>query len=130
MSVESQRQLRSVVRQAVDASRRPVRELERMIGLGSGNLARLLDGRLEIRIDHLLGLAEVLAVPPADFLELAFAERSAAKYRLRDWLQPAVVAPRGAAAAAPLDAAALADLVRGVVREELARQSPAAPAAK
>lgn len=133
---EYQKRLRAVVRDAVDASKRPARDLEREIGLGTGNLARLLDGRLEIRLHHLLGLAGVLRVPPADFVELGFPEAaSAAKHRLSDWLRPAPSeppAPASVAAAAALpasSAAALADVVREVVREELARQQSAASAA-
>jgi hypothetical protein len=134
---EYQKRLRAVVRDAVDASKRPARDLEREIGLGTGNLARLLDGRLEIRLHHLLGLAGVLRVPPADFVELGFPEAaSTAKHRLSDWLRPAPSEPPVPASVAAAtttlpasSAAALADVVREVVREELARQQSAASAA-
>jgi len=132
---EYQKRLRAVVRDAVDASKKPARDLEREIGLGTGNLARLLDGRLEIRLNHLLGLAGVLRVPPADFVELGFPEAaSTAKHRLSDWLRPANLEPPApasvatAAAEPASSAAALADVVREVVREELARQQSAASA--
>jgi DNA-binding Xre family transcriptional regulator len=117
---EEQRRLRMVLREAVGATRRPVREIERTIGIGNGNLARLLDGRLSVRIHHLVGLAAMLEVPPGDFLELSYTEASAtAKYRLRDWIERAPATPDNGAGA-------LAEVVRQVVREELARLHPAA----
>jgi transcriptional regulator with XRE-family HTH domain len=122
---EEQRRLRMVLREAVAASRRTVRELERAIGLGNGNLARLLDGRQVVRIDHLVNLAKVLSVPPGEFLEMGFPDESAAaRHRLRDWIEPKPVAPAGAAEAS------LADVVRQVVREELSRLATGAEPAK
>jgi hypothetical protein len=80
-------QLRSVLRQAVKACRKPVREIENALGIGHGNLASLLDGSLELRLRHLLGFARFLSVAPQDFLEIAFPRQEAgAKYRLHDWL--------------------------------------------
>jgi len=115
MGEDDQRRLRTVMREAVRASRSPARQLERKIGLGNGNLERLLDGRLVIRVHHLVALARTLGVPPADFLELGFPEAAAsAPHRLRDYLAPPETPP---AAATPLD-----EIVRAVVREELARQ--------
>ena len=79
--------LRQVIRDAVQASRKPARELERILGLGSGNLARLLDGSLDLRVRHLVALAELLDVPPADFLELGFPKaRRANQPGLSDWI--------------------------------------------
>jgi transcriptional regulator with XRE-family HTH domain len=122
---EEQRRLRMILREAVAASKQPVRDLERAIGLGSGNLARLLDGRQVVRIHHLVNLARILSVPPGEFLEMAFPDESAgAKYHLRDWIEPKPAAP------AVARDAALADVVRQVVREELSRLQGPPPAAE
>jgi len=89
MSSRELQRLRQILGEAVQSSRMTVRELEQAMGLGSGNLSRLLDGSLEIRVRHLIGLARVLNVPPGDFLELAFPEMSQnAGHRLTDWVGP------------------------------------------
>ncbi len=59
------------------------------MGLGNGNLARLLDGSMEIRVRHLVGLARILDIPPGDFLDLGFQEMTQhAGHRLADWIGP------------------------------------------
>lgn len=37
---------------------------------GRGNLERLLNGTLELRVRHLLAFARLLSIPPAELLEL------------------------------------------------------------
>lgn len=137
--------LRQVFREATHASRRRHRELEVILGLGRGNLQRLLDGTLEVRIRHLLEMSELLSVPPADFLAMGCPETAAmAKHRLTEWIAPghrivdgrvvgaAVAAAAVTATPAVVDAAAperpmsrseVAAVVReefaGLVREEL-----------
>ncbi len=131
--------LRQVIRQVIRASGRRRRELEVVLGLGRGNLERLTDGTMELKVRHLLELAEFLAVPPADFLVLGCPETTAmAKRRLKDWLAPVRRAEEeGASAERPLSRADIAEVVRaelaGVMREELASLlqamgMPAAPA--
>lgn len=110
--------LRQVLREAVQASRKTNRELERILRLGSGNLARLLDGSLDLRVRHLVALAELLDVAPADFLELGFPEaRRANQARLSDWIG----APRPADSL-PATREELSGMIREIVEEILARR--------
>ena len=132
--------LRQVLREAMNASGRRRRELEVVLGLGRGNLERLLDGTLEVRMRHLLEMAELLAVPPADFLAMGCPETTAmAKRRLTEWIAPghriedgrvvnAAVTPIAAAATTavterPMSRNEVAEVVReefaGLVRQEL-----------
>jgi len=113
--------LRAVLRQAIAASRMGKRQIEVALGIGNGKLDRLLDGTLEIRVRHVLALARVLEVSPKEFLDLAYPEPpGGARYSLKDWF-----GPRHGAQAAPRknDAADLREVVREVVREELARNA-------
>jgi hypothetical protein len=116
------RQLRSLLRQVIAASRLGKREIETAMGIGHGQLERVLDGTLELRVRHVLGLAHVLGVPPKDFLEIACPEPpGGAKFRLRDWIGPRELAP--ASAPDKSDPPDLAAVVREAVREELARNA-------
>jgi transcriptional regulator with XRE-family HTH domain len=139
---EDLRQLRSVLRQAISASRVSAREIETAMGCGHGNLERILDGRNELRVRHLVGLAKLLRVPPQDFLELGIPQpEGGAKFRLRDWIMPPEFGPPNAAAkkaSAPSnDVVALVrdavqealsmnlkEAVRAVVREEMDGKAP------
>lgn len=123
MSDKDLLQLRQVLREAVYASRMPIREMERQLGIGHGNLYRMLDGTLDMRVRHLLSLSELLGVPPTDFLEVGCPDAvQRAPRRLSDWIG-ASSRERAAAAAEPtaaaLSLADLKELIRGVVREEL-----------
>jgi transcriptional regulator with XRE-family HTH domain len=126
--------LRLTLREAIRASGRTRRELEVLLHLGRGNLERLLDGTLRIRATHLLELAEILRVPPADFLTLGCPETTAAAdRRLTDWIAPGHRMEDGRAAAPaaerPLSRAELAELIREEVRNALAGQERRAPGA-
>jgi hypothetical protein len=89
-------QIRQVLARAVQASGIFHRDLERALGVRNGSLARLLDGQLDLRVDHLTALARLLRIPPGDLLAAgAPAANAAAEHRLADWLglpQPAVPA--------------------------------------
>src|SRR5437763_8992135 len=99
-------QLRQLLARAVQASGRPRRELEREIGVGSGSLARMLSGDLDLKVEHLTNLARLLRVPPGDLLAAGCPDASAtARHRLADWIGPAPAAnpanPADATTAAP-----------------------------
>lgn len=116
-------QLRRVLREAVSASRMPVREMERRLGVGHGSLYRLLDGELDLRVRHLLAFAELLGVPPADFLEMGCPDAArAAKRRLADWIGTASQTPTGQSAVASLSLDALKSLIREAVSEEIEKR--------
>lgn len=123
MSENDLRQLRAVLREAVRASRIPIRQWEETLSIGHGSLQRLLDGTMELRIRHILAFARQLKVSPGDLLDTGCPEAAAqAKYRTADWIAaPSLQPPHrksGAAAEAP-SPADLAEMIRGIVREEL-----------
>ena len=116
------RELLTFLRQCVEASRKPSSEIEEACGLGHGRLKMLLAGTLELRVRHLLGLARLLGVPPADFFVLGCtAAQKAATHPLAEYLGPAY-RRKLAATAAPQDTPELRELVRAIVREEMGPQ--------
>ena len=122
MADKDLRQLRQVLEQAVRASHMTIREMERSLGLGHGSLYRLFDGNLDLRVRHLLALADLLGVPPTDFLELGCPDAmSRAKRRLTDWIGHSGQEARPTAASLSLEE--LKELIRSTVREELEQQS-------
>jgi Cro/C1-type HTH DNA-binding domain len=120
MSDKDLLQLRQVLRGAVSAIRLPVREIERRLGIGSGNLYRVIDGSLDLRIRHLLALADLLGVPPTDFLEMGCPSSiQRATRRLSDWIGASTLKSTPPPPAATLSIEDLKDLIRNTVREEL-----------
>ncbi len=111
-------ELRAVLREAVAACRRSNRDLEDDLGLGHGSLLRMLDGRIEIRVHHLVAIARILQVHPMEFLELAFPDWPV-RHHLTDWMRPDVRKKAGKKAALPSTREELSDLVRGIVQEEI-----------
>jgi hypothetical protein len=112
-----------ILSRAVDASGILRRDIERALELRNGTLGKLLDGGLDLRVEHLTAMARLLRVPPGDFLRLGCPRtRAAATYRLTDWLGPQDQNPAPATPAAykPPTPEELAELVRAAVREELA----------
>ena len=118
------KELRQLLREAVESSRMYVRDIEAAIGVGHGNLERLLNGTLELRVRHLIAFARLLKIPPAEFLELGCpGATQTAQRRLVDWLGPERSQGRAGASrspAMPETPEELAELIRAVVREELA----------
>jgi transcriptional regulator with XRE-family HTH domain len=126
MSDKDLLQLRQVLREAVYASGMPIREMERRLGIGHGNLYRILDGSLDLRVRHLIALADLLGVPPTDFLQMGTPD---AVQRAKRGLSDLIGAPtrKGAAepTAASLSLADLKEMIREAVREEMEREDPA-----
>lgn len=117
---EDLRQLRAVLRQAISASRLSGRQIETAVGLGHGYLERILDGRSDLRVRHLLALANLLKVPPQDFLELGIPQPEAGtRYRLKDWIMPPAFSPPNAVTTTDAPVADLGKLVRDAVQEAL-----------
>jgi transcriptional regulator with XRE-family HTH domain len=117
---EDLRQLRAVLRQAISACRMSARDIETAMGIGHGNLERILDGRNELRVRHIVALARLLKVPPQDFLELGVPQpEGSTKYRLHDWVLPQQIAPPNAAKRTGGSANDVAKLVREAVQEAL-----------
>lgn len=119
------KELRRLLRDAVESSRMYVRDIEAAIGVGHGNLERLLNGTLELRVRHLLAFARLLKIPPAEFLELGCpGATQTAQRRLVDWLGPERSQGLAGASGMPATSEGLAELIRAVVREELAAADP------
>jgi transcriptional regulator with XRE-family HTH domain len=94
------------------------RELEDALGVGHGTIYRLLDGRLELKVRHLLELARVLDVPPGDFLTLGCPQATeSASFTLAERLTP-VKGKRAPGAAALVEE--LRPALRQMIQEELA----------
>jgi DNA-binding Xre family transcriptional regulator len=123
MAEQDLKQLRQILREAVRATRMSSRDLERRLGIGNGNLNRMLDGTLDLRVRHLLALADLLDVPPSDIFELGCPDAvSRAKRRLGDWIGKRSSEPAEPTAAS-LSLDQLRELIRDAVREEMEQQS-------
>ena len=116
-------QVRQVFSRAVQASGMVRRDLERALRLRNGSLARLLDGRLDLKVEHLTALARLLRIPPGDLLAAgAPAANAAAEHRLADWL--GLAGPAAPAPPAPPSPDELAAMVRSAVRQAIAARKP------
>jgi transcriptional regulator with XRE-family HTH domain len=124
MLEEDLRSLRQILARAIEAAGLQRRDIERALKLRNGTLGKLLDGSLDLRVDHLTALARLLRIPPGDLLIAGCPLiRAAATYRLGDWIGPrdtdAPVTPAPAAAKPP-SPEELAEMVRVALRQELA----------
>lgn len=118
--------LRALVREALPTYYGAGRALEEALGIGHGNLSHLLEGRLELRVRHLLAIAKMLGVPPHQFLELGCPETTdAARRDLTDFVSMSLPPERKVAMQAA-KAVELENRIRKIVREEMeARFGPA-----
>jgi transcriptional regulator with XRE-family HTH domain len=112
--------LRELLRDAVAASRLSPREVETVLGIGHSTLERLLNGKLDLRVRHILALARMLEVPPGDFLNLGCPDTAeAARHDLNEWLPPTARRKTSARTVAPESPDGLAPLIRILVKQEL-----------
>ena len=51
------------------------RQIEREMGLSTGYLSRILSGKAELRIQHVLGVCRAIGLPPSAFFEAAYPSR-------------------------------------------------------
>jgi hypothetical protein len=118
MSSNDLRQLRGLIREALNQTGMTGRRLEEELEIGHGNLQHLLEGQLELRVRHLLTIARLLKIPPHQLLELGCPEATrTASYDLADVLGRKQLPQRAAKEAAGLSE----DRVRSIFREELSR---------
>lgn len=111
-------EFRQYLREIVRVLRMPARALERRLGIGNGMLPRFLDGRYEIRLRHVIALAELLGVAPGDLLAAGCAEATGkARRRMTDWVPVSGASQQGRPLPATVEG--LRDLIRDAVREEL-----------
>lgn len=126
MRQEDLSELRAVLREAVAACRRSNRDLEDDLGLGHGSLQRMLDGRVDVRVQHLVALARLLQVHPMEFLELGFPDWPA-HHHLTDWMKPDLRKRARKRPGLPSTREELSELIRGIVQEELDAREAAPP---
>ena len=99
-------------------SRISKRQLERMLGQGQGYIASLLKGRITLKVEHVYDIGEALGLEP---LLLFF--RAAPRENQERLIKALGVqsADGEADPSAPMNRLEVEDLVRKVVRQELAR---------
>ena len=90
--------------------------IEDALGIGHGTLPRLLDGRMELKLRHLLELCRLLKIHPREVIERGLPNWKA-EHRLDDWMPPD---RRKAAQPVTLSDEVL-EAIRTVVREEISR---------
>lgn len=118
MSEQDLREIRAFLKEALQASGKRTRVLERALGIGTGKLQSLFDGSLDLRVRHLLAIADVLDVPPEDLLAFTCREaRENAKSRITDWLPHLRAREEGKPLPRNLDQ--LKEVIRATVQEEL-----------
>lgn len=93
------------------------RKIEDALQIGHGTLQRLLDGRMDLKLRHLLLLCKVLKIHPAEILERGLPNWETTR-SLDDWLPPD---HRQAARSTAAVSGELLQAIRTVVREEISR---------
>jgi transcriptional regulator with XRE-family HTH domain len=127
MAERELKRLREVLAQVTGASRAKTREIERAMGVGSGYLAKLLDGTLEIKVRHLVKLAQFLEISPVELMELGFPEEHRnARFRVADWTGPRETSSVEARSF-PKTTEDLKQMMRELLREERTASPKAAP---
>jgi transcriptional regulator with XRE-family HTH domain len=127
MLEEDLQSLRQVLVRAVEATGLQRRDVEKALKLRHGTLGQLLNGTLDLRVEHLAALARLLRIPPGDLLRMGCPRAgAAATYRLTDWLGPiGALPPPAPSTANPPTSEDLAETVRAAIREELAARKGA-----
>ena len=92
-------------------------KIEDGLGIGHGTLNRLIDGRMELKLSHLVVFCKLLDIHPRDLIEVGFPDWEA-KHRLNDWMP---VKLRKEAPPPPALSDELMQAIRAVVREEISR---------
>lgn len=63
-----------LLKSAILLSEQSQRSIERQMGLSPGYLGRIIEGKLELRIAHILGVCRAIRLPPAAFFLAAYPE--------------------------------------------------------
>ncbi|HEV8580134.1 MAG TPA: helix-turn-helix transcriptional regulator [Thermoanaerobaculia bacterium] len=81
-------QLNQVLKRSIKALGLSLREVEKRLGMSRGYLTRLFSGEMDLKVDHIVDIAEILGVEPEEIFRLAFpssrAEPGFAVQRLRE----------------------------------------------
>ena len=75
MNQEEVSRITRMLKAAVRFTGVPHRRIERAMEMSTGYLSRILSGKVELRVQHVLGICEAIGLPPAAFFEAAFPSR-------------------------------------------------------
>jgi transcriptional regulator with XRE-family HTH domain len=64
--------LRKVLRTAITSLGLSLKEVQQRMGVSGGYLTRLFAGEIDVKVDHVVAIAEVLGVEPEELFWLAF----------------------------------------------------------
>jgi hypothetical protein len=93
---QESRRLADLLLRLVRLSGRNVRAIERSLGVANGALGKVLKGTVRLQVDHILLLADVLGLTPAQFFHLAYSrEEMMEPHPLVDVLQKSSGSPAG-----------------------------------
>jgi transcriptional regulator with XRE-family HTH domain len=80
--------LNQVLKTSIRALGLTLREVERRLGMSRGYLSRLFAGEMDLKVDHVVEIAEILGIEPEEIFRLAFpsspAEPGHVTVRLRE----------------------------------------------
>jgi len=93
-------QLARVLKLLIRFSKVQNQELEKKLGFSGGYMSRLLSGRIDIKISHVLDIADVLGMHPQEIFSIAFPQSSPGPspglknvHKMSPHLVPATMAP-------------------------------------
>lgn len=116
MADDEIKKLVDLIEAEVHRSRRSRRDLERALGLSHGYLGHLFSGRTELKVRHILMLAEEVGFDPTALFNAALGRGPSE--------------PSAAAAPQPISEERVREIARETMREELMRLAqPSVPAA-
>ena len=72
MSDDQTQGLVSLLKTLIRFSQTNNREIEKRLGFSGGYLSRLLSGKIEIKIQHILAILELIELEPHEFFAMAF----------------------------------------------------------
>jgi transcriptional regulator with XRE-family HTH domain len=92
------------------------RELARRLGINPSHLSRILNGQLELKVEHLLNMSAAMGLQPDEFFRLAYPTRTEPPTESAQVLRGLL--PEGAALSPPAPSAK----VGGITEEEIDRR--------
>ena len=120
-------QLVTVLRAAIRALGLSVREVERRMGFSPGYLSRVLSGKVELRVDHVCGIAESIGLKPSEVFQAAFPLTFEAPSEAALQIRKALAPGPGSWAAVPLvgsDPRQVDDMLEQTLRRLIREFSP------
>lgn len=96
------------------------RELSRRLGINPSHLSRILNGQLELKVEHLLKMSAAMGLQPDEFFRLAYPTRTEPPTESAQVLRGLL--PEGRAALGPPAQPASAAPGVGITEEEIERR--------